>query len=53
MPNADFSTWSSPDGIAGIVKMWAEGNNVPKSGSFVLLKGQNGTVLTEFLKSQI
>ena len=49
MPNADFSTWSSPLAIAGLLKMWADGNNRPQNGSFAILKCVNNSIVPEFV----
>ena len=49
MPNEDQSDWHSPSGIAGLVKMWADGHNRPENGSFALLKNERGSVVPEFV----
>eukprot|EP01017_Pseudomicrothorax_dubius_P011725 TRINITY_DN14447_c0_g1_i1.p1 TRINITY_DN14447_c0_g1~~TRINITY_DN14447_c0_g1_i1.p1 ORF type:complete len:234 (-),score=33.37 TRINITY_DN14447_c0_g1_i1:154-855(-) len=49
MPTADFSKWLPPSQIAALLKMWAEGSNRPKNGSFAHLKLVEGMVLPEFL----
>ncbi|EAS00398.1 quinoid dihydropteridine reductase, putative (macronuclear) [Tetrahymena thermophila SB210] len=49
MPDSDFSTWAKPEQISGLLKMWAEGNNLPKTGSFAMLNVQNGSVVPEFI----
>ena len=49
MPNADFSQWASIDGVAGLLRMWADGSNRPKNGSFAVLKSVNGAVVPEFI----
>jgi dihydropteridine reductase len=49
MPNADFSTWCEPKAIAGLIKMWADGNNRPQNGSFAVLKKIDGNVIPEFV----
>jgi dihydropteridine reductase len=49
MPNADFSKWASLEGVAGLLRMWADGQNRPKNGSFAVLKNVNGTVVPEFI----
>lgn len=49
MPTADFSKWTDPGAIAGLVKMWAEGHNRPENGSFAILKNVNGQVVPEFV----
>ena len=38
MPGEDFSKWAKPDGIATLLKMWADGFNRLKTGSFAILK---------------
>ena len=38
MPKADFSTWTSPDSIGNLLKSWADNENRPMNGSFVMLK---------------
>jgi len=47
MPDADFSKWENPDQVASILKMWASGENVPISGSFLKLKVHKGSVSYE------
>lgn len=49
MPDADHSEWTNPQGIAALVKMWAEGVNRPSNGSFAVLKTVNGHVVPEFI----
>ncbi|OMJ70953.1 hypothetical protein SteCoe_30948 [Stentor coeruleus] len=49
MPDANFSTWCDPIAIAGLIKMWAEGNNRPSNGSFAVLKSINGSIVPEFV----
>lgn len=49
MPNADYSTWSNPAAIAGLLKMWAEGNNRPQNGSFAVLRCINNNIVPEFV----
>lgn len=49
MPNADFSTWCDPLAIAGLIKMWADGNNKPANGSFAVLRSVNGHIVPEFV----
>jgi hypothetical protein len=49
MPEEDFTTWASPSGIAGLLKMWADGHNRPENGSFAVLKNENGSVIPEFV----
>ncbi len=49
MPNADFSKWATLDGVAGLLRMWADGKNRPKNGSFAVLKNINGMVVPEFV----
>jgi len=49
MPNSDFNTWAPPEKIAGLLKMWAEGTNRPKNGSYAVLKSLNGSVVPEFV----
>lgn len=49
MPESDFSKWTSPEAIAGLVKMWAEGANRPKNGSFAIMKKVNDMVVPEFV----
>lgn len=49
MPDADFTKWTSPDDVAGLVKMWADGNNRPKNGSFAIMKKVNEMVVPEFV----
>jgi len=49
MPDADFSKWTNPNSVAGLVKMWAEGYNRPANGSFAHLKWENNQVIPEFL----
>lgn len=49
MPEADYTKWTSPLGIAALLKMWAEGDNAPTNGSFAVLKLVNGQVIPEFV----
>ena len=49
MPTADFTTWTKPDHIAGLLRTWADGTNRPKNGSFAVLKTLNDSVVPEFL----
>jgi len=49
MPNEDFSKWTKPDGISNILKMWAEGINRPKSGSFAILKMKDNYVVPDLV----
>lgn len=37
-PSGDYSKWIKPDSIAGLIKMWAEGLNLPESGSYAILE---------------
>lgn len=49
MPLEDFSKWTKPDDISALIKMWADGYNRPRSGSFVILKNKDNCVVTEFV----
>ncbi len=49
MPTADFATWVKPDSLSGLLKMWADGNNRPKNGSFALIKVEKGMAVPEFI----
>jgi hypothetical protein len=49
MPNSDFSKWTEPNKIAGLIKMWADGVNRPENGSYAVLKSVNGMVVPEFV----
>eukprot|EP00343_Euplotes_focardii_P006737 CAMPEP_0205818514 /NCGR_PEP_ID=MMETSP0206-20130828/432_1 /ASSEMBLY_ACC=CAM_ASM_000279 /TAXON_ID=36767 /ORGANISM="Euplotes focardii, Strain TN1" /LENGTH=130 /DNA_ID=CAMNT_0053110925 /DNA_START=296 /DNA_END=688 /DNA_ORIENTATION=+ len=49
MPDSDFSQWADVDQVASILKMWANGENVPKNGSFVEMEVANGAVSTKFV----
>jgi dihydropteridine reductase len=49
MPTADFTKWSSPEAVAALVKMWAEGFNRPANGAFAVLKVVEGAVVPEFV----
>lgn len=49
MPNADYSKWSNPVSIAGLLKMWADGDNRPANGSFAVLKCINGNIVPDFV----
>lgn len=49
MPDADFSTWAKPEQIAGLLRMWADGNNLPKTGSFAMLNVKAGSIVPEFI----
>lgn len=49
MPLEDFSKWTKPEGIAALLKMWADGFNRPKSGAFGILKAKDNYVIPEFV----
>jgi len=49
MPTADFSKWSSPEKIAGLLKMWSDGKNRPQTGSYAILNNVSGQVVPEFV----
>ena len=49
MPNADFAAWCDPLAIAGLLKMWADGNNKPENGSFAVLKNVGGQIVPQFV----
>jgi hypothetical protein len=49
MPLDDSSKWLNPEGIAALLKMWADGYNCPKSGCFVVLKNKENCIVTEFV----
>jgi hypothetical protein len=49
MPLEDPSKWTHPEGIAALLKMWADGYNRPKSGSFAVLKNCDNYVVPEFV----
>ena len=49
MPLEDTTKWVKPEGIAGIIKMWADGYNRPKSGAFAVLKNIDNCVIPEFV----
>lgn len=49
MPNENFSTWAKPEQISGLLRMWADGNNLPNNGSFALLNVQKGSVVPEYI----
>jgi hypothetical protein len=49
MPMEDFSKWTKPEGIATLIKMWVEGFNRPKSGSFTVLKNKENIVIPELV----
>ena len=49
MPEVDHSKWAKCDQVAALLKMWAQGENLPKNGSFAILEVNNGCVSTKFL----
>ena len=49
MPFEDSSKWISPEGLAALLKMWADGYNRPKSGAFAVLKNKDNCVMPEFV----
>lgn len=49
MPLEDFNKWTKPEGIAALLKMWADGYNRPRSGSFAILKNKDNYVVPEFV----
>lgn len=49
MPLEDFSKWVNLEGTSELLLHWANGNNRPKSGSFLGLKTKEGVVIPEFL----
>jgi len=49
MPSHDCSKWTKPEGMAALLKMWADGYNRPKSGSFAVLKNKDNYVVPEFV----
>ena len=49
MPNEDYKNWTKPDGIASLIKMWIDGLNRPKSGSFAILRNKDGFVIPDFV----
>ena len=49
MPTEDFTKWTKPEGIATLIKMWADGLNRPKSGSFTVLKNKDNIVIPELV----
>lgn len=49
MPDADFNKWADPNKVAGLLKMWSEGQNRPENGSFAILRVNNGMVVPEFI----
>ncbi len=48
MPDEDFTKWTKPEGIAALLKMWTDGYNRPRSGSFAVLKSKDNYVYPEF-----
>lgn len=49
MPKSDFSKWSKPEQIGGLLRSWIDGHNVPNNGSFAVLKVKNGAVIPDFV----
>ncbi|EGR29823.1 quinoid dihydropteridine reductase, putative [Ichthyophthirius multifiliis] len=49
MPKEDFTTWAQTDQIAGLLRMWADGYNLPKNGSFALLNVSNNSIVPEYI----
>lgn len=37
VPKEEQKNWPVPEKIAGIIKMWIEGNNRPKNGAVTLM----------------
>ena len=50
MPLEDFTKWIKPEVIAEFLKMWADGLNKPKSGSYALLKYKDGIVVPDYIQ---
>jgi dihydropteridine reductase len=49
MPNANFDEWASPNQIGELLKGWVDGLNRPSTGSFVVLKVKNKSIVPEFV----
>ena len=49
MPDADFTTWAPPKGVAEMVHQWAKGDNRPENGSFAKIMFEKGTVYPKFM----
>lgn len=49
LPLEDSGRFLRPDNVAALIKMWADGYNCPKSGSFALLKNCDNYVIPEFI----
>ena len=49
MPLEDSCRFLKPEGVASLLKMWADGYNCPKSGSFAVLKNVDNYVVPEFV----
>ena len=49
MPLENENKFTKPESIAALLKMWADGYNRPKSGSFALLKNNDNYVTPEFV----
>lgn len=49
MPDANRSSWISTEGVANLLKDWAENKNRPENGSYLLLKNEKGAVVHQFV----
>ena len=49
MSEADKSSWVTTNSLSGLVKMWADGNNQPKTGAFAIIKNHQGMAVPEFI----
>ena len=49
MPDANRSSWISTEGVANLLKEWAENKNRPENGSYLLLKTEKGAVVPQFV----
>lgn len=49
MPDANRSDWVSTEGVARLLKEWAEGKNTPENGSYLHLKKDKENVVPEFV----
>lgn len=49
MPTAKFDEWANPRQIGELLKGWIDGLNRPSTGSFVVLKVKNKSIVPEFV----
>jgi|LauGreDrversion4_2_1035121.scaffolds.fasta_scaffold1014710_1 hypothetical protein len=48
-PLENYDNWISPDGLAKLIKCWAEDIDRPKTGGFAILRNDPKGVLPDFV----